>query len=109
MRSPHFLLTVYIYIVITVVGETIAHHRFPVQIFSDAVFALQNFKDGNITKKEYREYLDVRKTMLAGLPLPHVAVYLDVSPTECYDRIHNMRQRACESSRPRLMRIAPHQ
>lgn len=69
-------------------------------IFSDAVFALQNFKDGNITKKEYREYLDVRKTMLAGLPLPHVAVYLDVSPTECYDRIHNMRQRACESSIP---------
>lgn len=69
-------------------------------IFSDAVFALQNFKDGNITKREYSEYKDVRKTMLAGLPLPHIAVYLDVSPTECYDRIHNMRQRACESSIP---------
>merc|ERR1711881_667159 len=33
-------------------------------------------------------------------PLPHIAVYLDVSPSECYDRIHNMRQRACESSIP---------
>ena len=70
------------------------------QIFSDAVFALQNFKDGNITEKEYEEYLDVRKVMLEGLPLPHIAVYLDVSPSECYDRIHNMRQRACESSIP---------
>lgn len=69
-------------------------------IFSDAVFALQNFKDGNITKEEYRKYLDVRKGMLAGLPLPHIAVYLDVSPGECYNRIHNVRQRACESSIP---------
>ena len=38
--------------------------------------------------------------MLADLPLPHIAVYLDVSPSECHDRIHNMRKRACESSIP---------
>jgi len=69
-------------------------------IFSDAVFAMQNFKDGNITQNEYNEYSKVREEMLAGLPLPHIAVYLDVSPSECHDRIHNMRKRACESSIP---------
>jgi hypothetical protein len=38
--------------------------------------------------------------MLQNLPVPHDMIYLDVDPTECYNRVHNVRGRSCESGIP---------
>mmetsp|Transcript_14886 Transcript_14886/g.51840 ORF Transcript_14886/g.51840 Transcript_14886/m.51840 type:complete len:348 (-) Transcript_14886:39-1082(-) len=69
-------------------------------IFSDIVFAEKNFKDGNFTREGYDYYLRLRAQMLEALPEPHVVVYLDVDPEECFNRIHKMRQRSCEDGIP---------
>mmetsp|Transcript_20431 Transcript_20431/g.48376 ORF Transcript_20431/g.48376 Transcript_20431/m.48376 type:complete len:342 (-) Transcript_20431:37-1062(-) len=69
-------------------------------IFSDIVFAEKNFKDGNFTREGYDYYLKLRAQMLEALPEPHIVVYLDVDPLECYNRIHKMRQRSCEDGIP---------
>lgn len=69
-------------------------------IFSDYVFAVKNFKDGNITSDGFQYYLSLREKMLRHLPIPHATLYLDVPPEVCHDRILNMRRRGCESSIP---------
>ena len=62
-------------------------------VFSDWVFAEKNRQDKNITEEGYQEYLDMRKMLLAHLPTPQITVYLDVSPVECYRRVHHLRGR----------------
>ena len=69
-------------------------------IFSDWVFAKKNFDDGNISEEGYDEYMAVRKQMLARIPFPDVVINLNVSPDECFRRVHCERQRACESGIP---------
>ena len=63
------------------------------QIFSDIVFAEKNFVDANFSKEGFEYYLRLRAQMLALLPTPHIVLYLDVSPEECYSRIHQLRKR----------------
>ena len=84
-------------------GERVCtcHHRFELcvwtkthsQIFSDIVFAEKNFMDANFSKEGMDYYLRLRAQMLSLLPAPHVVLYLDVPPEECYSRIHKLRKR----------------
>jgi NADH dehydrogenase (ubiquinone) 1 alpha subcomplex subunit 10 len=67
-------------------------------VYSDWVFAERNRLDGNIPEDGFQLYLSLRKKMLERLPAPQVMIYLDVSPEECYRRVHNLRQRTCEVS-----------
>tara|TARA_B110000208_G_C11677954_1_gene397684 strand:+ start:44 stop:1051 length:1008 start_codon:yes stop_codon:yes gene_type:complete len=69
-------------------------------IFSDSVFAVKNFEDGNITRSGMVEYESLRRTLLALVPRPDLIVYLDVDATECHRRVHEMRQREGEEGIP---------
>lgn len=69
-------------------------------VYSDWVFAQQNLLDKNICIDGYKYYMALRHHLLSELPLPHLTIYLRVSPEVCHDRIHNMRKRGCESSIP---------
>eukprot|EP01104_Vermistella_antarctica_P011156 TRINITY_DN3090_c0_g1_i1.p2 TRINITY_DN3090_c0_g1~~TRINITY_DN3090_c0_g1_i1.p2 ORF type:complete len:275 (-),score=59.82 TRINITY_DN3090_c0_g1_i1:165-989(-) len=69
-------------------------------VFSDWVFAEQNRRDGNIDEAGFQYYMHLRNRMLARLPLPHIAVYLDVPAKVCCERIHALRKRDCESGIP---------
>eukprot|EP00708_Paratrimastix_pyriformis_P004058 GAFH01002879.1.p1 GENE.GAFH01002879.1~~GAFH01002879.1.p1 ORF type:complete len:241 (-),score=44.72 GAFH01002879.1:244-966(-) len=69
-------------------------------IFSDFVFAKKNHLDGNISAEGFRKYLQLREDMLRVLPIPHVLLFLDVSPETCLHRILNVRQRECEAGIP---------
>lgn len=66
-------------------------------VFSDYVFAVKNYQDGNISPEGFNYYLELRDKMLHCLPLPAVTLYLDVKAEICYDRIHRMRCRDCET------------
>eukprot|EP00761_Pharyngomonas_kirbyi_P002558 gb/GECH01002562.1/.p1 GENE.gb/GECH01002562.1/~~gb/GECH01002562.1/.p1 ORF type:complete len:284 (+),score=75.65 gb/GECH01002562.1/:1-852(+) len=67
-------------------------------IYSDSVFAEKNFIDGNIDDEGYEYYKQLRSEMLKLVPSPRFAIYLDSSPKVCYNRVHNIRGRGCESS-----------
>ncbi len=69
-------------------------------IFSDWVFAEQNRRDGNISQAGFNYYLSLRNSMMSSLPLPGLMIYLDVSSQECHRRVHDVRQRSCESGIP---------
>jgi deoxyadenosine/deoxycytidine kinase len=69
-------------------------------IFSDWVFAEQNRRDGNISQAGFNYYLTLRNSMMSSLPLPGLMIYLDVSSQECHRRVHDVRQRSCESGIP---------
>jgi len=69
-------------------------------VFSDWVFAEKNRRDGNITEEGFQEYLEIRNNLLSHLPIPPVTIYLDVSPQECYRRVHTLRRREVESGIP---------
>jgi len=69
-------------------------------VFSDWVFAVKNNEDGNICAADYATYLNLRRKVLEALPVPTAVVYLRVSPAVCYDRVHKLRQRGCESTIP---------
>jgi hypothetical protein len=69
-------------------------------IFSDWVFAEQNRRDGNISQAGFNYYLSLRNSMMRLLPLPGLMLYLDVSSQECHRRVHDVRQRSCESGIP---------
>jgi len=69
-------------------------------VFSDWVFAEKNRRDGNISEAGYQHYLNLRSKMLQSLPVPHVVLYLDVSPEECFRRVRTVRQRNCEAEIP---------
>ncbi|KAF0852748.1 mitochondrial Complex I (CI) NADH:ubiquinone oxidoreductase subunit 42-kDa/NUDM/NDUFA10 [Andalucia godoyi] len=69
-------------------------------VFSDIVFAHKNRQDGNISEEGFDEYLTLRAKYLSSLPSPHAVVYLEVPAAVCYDRVHNLRKRDCESGIP---------
>ena len=69
-------------------------------IFSDWVFAEQNRRDGNISQAGFNYYLSLRNSMMRSLPLPGLMLYLNVSSEECHRRVHEVRQRSCESGIP---------
>ena len=69
-------------------------------IFSDSVFAEQNYVDGNFSFEEYDEYLKFRNKLLDKVILPDVMLYLNASPETCYERIHKLRKRAGEEVIP---------
>lgn len=69
-------------------------------VYSDSVFADKNLVDGNISQEGYEQYWALRRKMLANLPIPHITIYLDVTANTCFDRIHNLRGRACEGGIP---------
>jgi len=69
-------------------------------VFSDWVFAEKNRLDGNISRSGFIYYSELRLKMLAGLPRPDAVLYLDVSPAECFRRVHHLRQRAAEAGIP---------
>jgi len=66
-------------------------------IFSDWVFAKKNFDDGNISKEGFDDYMNVRNQMMKCIPFPDAVISLDVSAQECFRRVHDQRQRDCES------------
>ena len=69
-------------------------------IYSDWVFAEKNRRDGNISEEGFAYYASLRSQMLSSLPLPSLALYLNVSPSLCHSRVHNLRKRECESTIP---------
>ncbi|KAJ3448691.1 NADH dehydrogenase [ubiquinone] 1 alpha subcomplex subunit 10 [Anaeramoeba flamelloides] len=69
-------------------------------IYSDWVFAKKNYDDKNIDEEGYKLYSEIRKEMLNSIPYPQICLYLSVKPEICYDRIHKLRGRQCESSIP---------
>jgi len=69
-------------------------------VYSDWIFAEKNRIDGNISQEGYQYYMGLRHHLLADLPLPHATIYLNVSPEVCFERIHKLRQRDCESTIP---------
>jgi len=78
-------------------GKTVILDR---SVFSDWVFAEQNRREGNISEQGFNLYLELRKKMLASLPVPQYMVYLDTDPQECHRRILQLRKRKCESAIP---------
>ena len=84
-------------------------------VWSDWVFARQALEDGFISKSEFNFYVGIRKRfqkqftsifsavaktfnflfLTIRLVLNNV-LYLDVTPAECYHRIHNIRKRDFE-------------
>eukprot|EP01028_Stygiella_incarcerata_P004638 TRINITY_DN20330_c0_g1_i1.p1 TRINITY_DN20330_c0_g1~~TRINITY_DN20330_c0_g1_i1.p1 ORF type:complete len:330 (+),score=84.09 TRINITY_DN20330_c0_g1_i1:268-1257(+) len=78
-------------------GEGVVLDR---SVFSDIVFAVKNKIDGNISEEGFKYYMQLREQMLEGLPIPDTTLFLDVSPKVCFDRIHKVRCRACETVIP---------
>ncbi|KAL0215997.1 hypothetical protein P9112_008181 [Eukaryota sp. TZLM1-RC] len=68
-------------------------------IFSDEVFALTNVHVGNISKEQYQYYKSLRSQMIDILPIPHLTIFLQTSPSVCQERVMK-RARACESGIP---------
>jgi deoxyadenosine/deoxycytidine kinase len=58
-------------------------------IYGDTVFATTAMERGFMTPEEYDLYVDVYRNMSRDVMPPDVFVYLDVSPEECYDRMHS--------------------
>ena len=69
-------------------------------VFSDWVFAVKNYRDGNITESEYKEYMRLRDKFMSAIPRPRAVLYLDVSPERCLERILRVRGRSCETGIP---------
>ncbi|KAJ6253279.1 NADH dehydrogenase [ubiquinone] 1 alpha subcomplex subunit 10 [Anaeramoeba flamelloides] len=69
-------------------------------LFSDWVFAKKNYDDGFIDDEGWKLYSSLRKKMISLIPVPQITLFLDVPSKICYDRIHNMRGRKCESGIP---------
>ncbi len=58
-------------------------------IYGDTVFATTAMERGFMTSEEYDLYVDIYRNMSRDVMPPDVFVYLDVSPEECYDRMHS--------------------
>jgi len=65
-------------------------------IFTDYVFAINSYKNDDISDIEFEYYNKLRIQMIAQLPPPSILLYVDVSPETCYKRIHEVRCRECE-------------
>ncbi|KAJ6228549.1 NADH dehydrogenase [ubiquinone] 1 alpha subcomplex subunit 10 [Anaeramoeba flamelloides] len=69
-------------------------------LFSDWVFAKKNYDDGFINEQGWELYNSIRNEMVSLIPIPQITLFLDVPSKICYDRIHNLRGRKCESGIP---------
>ncbi len=69
-------------------------------VFSDSVFAVKNRLDGNISEEGFEYYLAQREKLLRFVPKPDLALFLDVAPQVCHDRVHSLRGRDCEGGIP---------
>ena len=67
-------------------GQVIVQDR---PIYGDTVFATTAMERGFMTPEEYHLYVDVYRNMSRDVMPPDVFVFLDVSPEECYDRMHS--------------------
>ena len=67
-------------------GITVIQDR---PIYGDTVFATTAMERGFMTAEEYDLYVDVYRNMSRDVMPPDVFVYLDVSPEECFDRMHS--------------------
>lgn len=77
-------------------GQVIVQDR---PIYGDTVFATTAMERGFMTPEEYHLYVDVYRNMSRDVMPPDVFVFLDVSPEECYDRMHS-RGRSQETDVP---------
>ena len=57
-------------------------------IYGDTVFATTAMERGFMTPEEYQLYIDVYRNMSRDVMPPDIFVFLDVTPQECYDRMH---------------------
>jgi deoxyadenosine/deoxycytidine kinase len=57
-------------------------------IYGDTVFATTAMERGFMTPEEYQLYVDVYRNMSRDVMPPDIFVYLDVTPEECFDRMH---------------------
>lgn len=76
-------------------GKTVILDR---SVFSDWVFAKNCHNDHLMTTEEFQQYCEQYFQLMKYLPDPDVVIYLETLPQTCYDRIHHMRKRDCESS-----------
>ena len=67
-------------------GQIIVQDR---PIYGDTVFATTAMERGFMTPEEYELYVDVYRNMSRDVMPPDIFVFLDVSPEECYDRMHS--------------------
>ena len=67
-------------------GQVIVQDR---PIYGDTVFATTAMERGFMTEEEYHLYVDVYRNMSRDVMPPDIFVFLDVSPEECYDRMHS--------------------
>lgn len=66
-------------------GQVIVQDR---PIYGDTVFATTAMERGFMTPEEYQLYVDVYRNMSRDVMPPDIFVFLDVSPEECFDRMH---------------------
>lgn len=69
-------------------------------IWSDYVFAKQNYIDGNMTKEEFDQYMEERNNMMSNIRLPDLCIYLNTTASACYMKLVNIRKRTCELGIP---------
>lgn len=67
-------------------------------IYSDYVFIKNALKSGIMSESQYINFMACREDTLFHMQLPSMILYLDVSPENCYERVHNLRKEACEST-----------
>ena len=58
-------------------------------IYGDTVFATTAMERGFMSAEEYELYVNIYKNMSRDVMPPDIFVFLDVSPEECYDRMHS--------------------
>ncbi len=58
-------------------------------IYGDTVFATTAKERGFMSPEEYDLYVSIYKNMSRDVMPPDIFVFLDVSPEECYDRMHS--------------------
>ena len=58
-------------------------------IYGDTVFATTAMERGFMSAEEYELYVNIYKNMSRDVIPPDIFVFLDVSPEECYDRMHS--------------------
>ena len=57
--------------------------------YGDTVFATTAMERGFMSAEEYELYVNIYKNMSRDVMPPDIFVFLDVSPEECYDRMHS--------------------
>lgn len=66
-------------------------------IYEDTIFAKVLMKQGNMSQRDYKTYLELFRNMSNFMRHPNLLVHLDVTPEEAVERI-KARSRTCEST-----------